>query len=77
VLVNDNHWLQGWLQDISDGVGAVVRVTAGGRTWTRVQDGGVHHRGQAKRGCTSGWRSNCRSIAAFAGPAAKCRRSQA
>ena len=27
-------------------IGAVVHVTAGGVTQTRLQDGGVHHRGQ-------------------------------
>lgn len=29
-----------------DGIGAIVRVTAGGVTQTRVQDGGIHQRGQ-------------------------------
>jgi len=29
-----------------DGIGAVVRVSAGRRTQMRVQDGGVHHRAQ-------------------------------
>ena len=29
-----------------DGIGAVVSVTAGGVTQMRIQDGGVHHRGQ-------------------------------
>jgi len=29
-----------------DGIGAVVRVTAGGVTQTRLQDGGVHNRSQ-------------------------------
>ncbi len=46
---NGNHWLKIDLQGTCsnrDGIGAVVRVTAGGVTQTRVQDGGVHHRGQ-------------------------------
>ena len=29
-----------------DGIGSVVSVTAGGVTQMRIQDGGVHHRGQ-------------------------------
>jgi len=29
-----------------DGIAAIVRVTAGGVTQMRVQDGGVHHRSQ-------------------------------
>lgn len=46
---NGNHWLKIDLQGTCsnrDGIGAIVRVTAGGVTQTRVQDGGVHHRGQ-------------------------------
>jgi hypothetical protein len=46
---NGNHWLAIDLQGTKsnrDGIGAVVRVTAGGVTQMRVQDGGVHHRGQ-------------------------------
>lgn len=46
---NGNHWLEIDLQGTSsnrDGIGAVVRVTAGGVTQMRVQDGGVHERGQ-------------------------------
>jgi hypothetical protein len=46
---NGNHWLAVDLQGTKsnrDGIGAVVRVTAGGVTQMRVQDGGVHHRGQ-------------------------------
>jgi hypothetical protein len=46
---NGNHWIQIDLEGTRsnrDGVGAVVRVTAGGVTQMRVQDGGVHHRGQ-------------------------------
>jgi hypothetical protein len=46
---NGNHWigidLEG-TQSNRDGIGAIVRVTAGGVTQTRVQDGGVHERGQ-------------------------------
>lgn len=46
---NGNHWLEIDLEGMSsnrDGIGAVVRVTAGGVTQIRVQDGGVHERGQ-------------------------------
>ena len=46
---NDNRWLQIDLegtQSNRDGIGARVFVTAGGVTQTRVQDGGIHHRGQ-------------------------------
>lgn len=46
---NGNHWLEINLEGTGsnrDGIGAVVRVTAGGVTQTRVQDGGVHHRSQ-------------------------------
>jgi ASPIC and UnbV/FG-GAP-like repeat len=46
---NGNHWIAIDLEGTRsnrDGIGAVVRVTAGGITQTRVQDGGVHHRGQ-------------------------------
>lgn len=46
---NGNHWLMIDLEGASsnrDGIGAIVRVTAGGVTQTRVQDGGAHHRGQ-------------------------------
>lgn len=49
VANNGNHWLMIDLQGTKsnrDGIGAVVRVTAGGVTQVRVQDGGVHHRGQ-------------------------------
>jgi ASPIC and UnbV/FG-GAP-like repeat len=49
VLDNGYDWLQIDLQGSSsnrDGIGAIVRVTAGGKTQVRVQDGGVHHRGQ-------------------------------
>lgn len=48
-LGNDNHWIMLDLQGTGsnrDGIGAIVKVTAGGVTQTRVQDGGVHHRGQ-------------------------------
>ena len=49
VARNDHHWLMIDLQGTRsnrDGIGAVVRVSAGGRTQVRVQDGGVHHRAQ-------------------------------
>lgn len=44
-----NHWLEIDLEGTAsnrDGIGAIVRVTAGGVSQVRVQDGGVHHRGQ-------------------------------
>lgn len=46
---NGNRWLMIDLEGTRsnrDGIGAVVRVTAGGVTQVRVQDGGVHHRSQ-------------------------------
>ncbi len=46
---NGNHWLQIDLEGARsnrDGVGAVVRVTTGGVSQIRQQDGGMHHRGQ-------------------------------
>lgn len=46
---NEHHWLMIDLEGSGsnrDGIGAIVRVSAGGITQTRVQDGGVHHRGQ-------------------------------
>jgi len=46
---NGNHWLEIDLQGTvsnRDGIGARVEVTAGGVTQVRVQDGGVHERGQ-------------------------------
>jgi ASPIC and UnbV/FG-GAP-like repeat len=49
VAGNGNRWLMIDLQGSRsnrDGIGAVVQVTAGGVTQMRVQDGGVHHRGQ-------------------------------
>jgi ASPIC and UnbV/FG-GAP-like repeat len=49
VAGNGNRWLMIDLQGTKsnrDGIGAVVQVTAGGVTQMRVQDGGVHHRGQ-------------------------------
>lgn len=49
VLANGNHWLQIDLQGTKsnrDGIGARVEVTAGGVTQVRIQDGGIHHRGQ-------------------------------
>jgi hypothetical protein len=46
---NGNNWimvdLEGTVSN-RDGIGAIVRVTAGGVTQMRVQDGGVHHRSQ-------------------------------
>jgi hypothetical protein len=44
-----NHWLEIDLEGTTsnrDGIGARVRLTAGGVTQTRIQDGGIHHRGQ-------------------------------
>jgi hypothetical protein len=49
VANNGNHWLMIDLEGTKsnrDGIGAVVQVTAGGLLQTRLQDGGVHHRGQ-------------------------------
>ena len=49
VAANGNHWLEIDLEGTKsnrDGIGAVVRATAGGVTQMRVQDGGVHERGQ-------------------------------
>jgi len=46
---NGNHWLMIDLEGTRsnrDGIGAIVRITAGGVTQTRVQDGGMHERGQ-------------------------------
>ena len=46
---NGNHWIKIDLEGTTsnrDGIGAIVRVTAGGVTQIRVQDGGVHERGQ-------------------------------
>lgn len=46
---NGNHWLEIDLQGTvsnRDGIGARVELTAGGVTQVRVQDGGVHERGQ-------------------------------
>ncbi|MGA7180857.1 MAG: CRTAC1 family protein [Thiobacillaceae bacterium] len=46
---NGNHWIEIDLEGTKsnrDGIGALVYVTAGGVTQVRVQDGGVHHRGQ-------------------------------
>jgi len=46
---NGNHWIKIDLEGTAsnrDGIGAIVRVTAGGVTQIRVQDGGVHERGQ-------------------------------
>lgn len=46
---NGNRWLEIDLEGAPsnrDGIGAIVQVTASGVTQTRVQDGGVHHRGQ-------------------------------
>ena len=48
-LGNGNHWIEIDLEGTRsnrDGIGAVVRITAGGVTQTRLQDGGIHHRGQ-------------------------------
>ncbi len=46
---NGNHWIKIDLEGTSsnrDGIGAVVRVSVDGVTQMRVQDGGVHERGQ-------------------------------
>jgi len=46
---NGNHWIMLDLEGTAtnrDGIGAIVRVTAGGVTQMRVQDGGIHERGQ-------------------------------
>ena len=46
---NGNHWLEIDLEGTKsnrDGIGALVYVTAGGVTQMRVQDGGMHDRGQ-------------------------------
>ncbi len=46
---NTNHWIEIDLEGKDsnrDGIGAVVRLTAGGITQTRVQDGGLHNRSQ-------------------------------
>jgi hypothetical protein len=43
------HWLEIDLEGTRsnrDGIGAIVRVSAGGKTQMRLQDGGIHHRGQ-------------------------------
>ncbi|MEM7220382.1 MAG: PKD domain-containing protein [Pseudomonadota bacterium] len=48
-LSNGNHWLKIKLvgtQSNRDGIGATVRVTAGGLTQMREQNGGVHSRNQ-------------------------------
>jgi len=46
---NGNHWIMIDLEGTRsnrDGIGAVVRVTTGGVTQNRMQDGGVHERSQ-------------------------------
>jgi hypothetical protein len=46
---NGNHWLEIDLEGTAsnrDGIGARVEVVAGGVSQLRIQDGGVHHRGQ-------------------------------
>ena len=48
-ISNSNHWLEIDLEGTAsnrDGIGAIVRVTSGGVSQVRVQDGGIHHRGQ-------------------------------
>lgn len=48
-LGKGNHWIEIDLEGTRsnrDAIGAVVRLTAGGVTQMRVQDGGMHHRGQ-------------------------------
>jgi hypothetical protein len=49
IATNGNHWIEIDLQGTRsnrDGIGAVVRVRAGGVTQTHVQDGGMHACGQ-------------------------------
>jgi hypothetical protein len=44
-----NHWIEIDLQGTQsnrDGIGAMVHLTAGGVTQTRLQNGGMHHRSQ-------------------------------
>jgi hypothetical protein len=46
---NDNNWIEIDLHGTKsnrDGIGALVHVTAGAVTQVRLQDGGVHNRGQ-------------------------------
>jgi hypothetical protein len=46
---NGNHWIEFDLEGTTsnrDGIGAIVRVTAGGVTQMRLQDGGIHFRSQ-------------------------------
>lgn len=46
---NGNHWLKIDLEGTvsnRDGIGAVVKLTTGGVTQMRIQDNGVHNRGQ-------------------------------
>ena len=48
-LGNDNHWIEIDLEGTTsnrDGIGARVYITAGGVTQVRIQDGGIHNRGQ-------------------------------
>lgn len=48
-LGNDNHWIEIDLEGTTsnrDGVGARVYISAGGITQVRIQDGGIHNRGQ-------------------------------
>lgn len=48
-LGNGNHWIEMDLEGTAsnrDGVGTRVDVTVGGVTQVRIQDGGVHNRGQ-------------------------------
>jgi hypothetical protein len=48
-LGNGNHWIEIDLEGTKsnrDGIGARVYITTGGITQVRVQDGGVHYRGQ-------------------------------
>jgi hypothetical protein len=49
VANNGNHWLEIDLEGTKsnrDGIGARVEVIAGGVRQVRIQDGGMHHRGQ-------------------------------
>lgn len=49
IVANGNHWIGLDLEGTKsnrDGIGAVVRLTAGGVTQTQVQNGGAHFRAQ-------------------------------
>lgn len=65
---NGNHWLMIDLvgtKSNRDGIGARVTVTAGGITQTRIQDGGVHERGQNHSRLHFGLGNNLRAERVF------------